>query len=54
MDKALAFGAIVTLLAFWMIYREWRSSREPLPPPLPDERDKLTEWWRFWEQARRG
>jgi ABC-type nickel/cobalt efflux system permease component RcnA len=49
MDKALAFGAIVTLLAFWMIYREHRKQRGDLSSykTRPDERDATSTFKRI-------
>jgi hypothetical protein len=47
MDKALAFGAIVTLLAFWMIYRIHRRPRDLTLPPPENSTLRTPDWRRY-------
>lgn len=50
----LGSAGICALLALWIVYREHRNDNKPLPPPVADERDKLAEWRKFWQDASRG
>lgn len=47
MPPEIGWPAIIVLLAIWQLIR---IERKPtyLPPPVSDERDTLSAWWRNW------
>lgn len=48
----IIWGSVIGCIAVW-VGCELLHARGPevLPPPLPDERDKMAEWWRIMEET---
>ena len=47
MPPEIGVPVLLVLVSFWILYR---IERKPtyLPPPVTDERDTLSAWWRNW------
>lgn len=50
-DPQICVGLIGAAGAMLIVFR--RKPEKPLPPPVPDSRDTITQWRQFWKDASR-